>query len=409
MERVAVTGIGLATPLGDTPDQFFDALLRGDSGIALYTASTPDESVAVPAASCPLRAEDHFTRAELSSLDRVSQLSVLAARRAWETAAPAPDGAERDSAGVFWGTGMGGAQTLENSYLDLLARRRGRVHPLTVPNTMNNAAAAHIAMRHELGGAALTYSVACASSAVAIGEAWRRIRSGECALAVAGGGEALLSFGVIRSWQALQVLARGDAETAHRACRPFASDRDGLVLGEGAGALVLENWQRAQARGARILGEIVGYGLSCDHLHLTRPDAQGQLRAMRQALAVAGIAAADLGYVNAHGTATGEGDRAECEALQLLLGAAVDRVGVSSTKSAHGHLMGAAGAVEFIATLMALARRTLPPTAFLEEVDPACALAHVKGAPRRDDSLRYAMSNSFAFGGSNAVLIAAAA
>lgn len=408
MRRVAITGIGLVTPLGNTPASFFDALMAGRSGIVCYAPENLPGPVSVPAGTCDFRGEDHFSRAELIGLDRISQFSLYASRQAWVDAGVALDPEQLLDAGVCWGVGMGGAQTLETAYIDALIRNRPRVHPLTVPNAMHNAPAAHIALKHALGGAAITYSVACASSAVAIGEAARRIQSGEAPLMVAGGCEALLTFGAIRAWESLQVLARGNAETAYRACRPFSCDRDGLVLAEGACAMVLEDWDHALSRGARIHAELTGYGITCDRSHITRPNAEGQLRAMQKACLEAGIAPGELDYINAHGTATQEGDRSECEAISSLLDQDVDRVRVSSTKSMHGHAMGAAGAIEFAATVLAITQRGVPPTAHLADADPSCAVRHVPMRGEADVTVRNAMSNSFAFGGTNAVLIAQA-
>jgi 3-oxoacyl-[acyl-carrier-protein] synthase II len=269
---------------------------------------------------------------------------------------------------------------------------------------MNNAANAHISIQLGLGGISMSHTVACASSAIAIGEAFHRVRSGQTPLMLTGGSDAPQAYGVARAWEALRVLAGGDETTAAGACRPFHAERSGLVLGEGGAALVLEDWQHALARGARIHGEIVGYASTCDHSHLVRPEAAGQVRALAAALADGGLSPADIDYVNAHGTATPEGDSVETAALKTVFGEAAARLPVSATKSMHGHQLGAAGAVEAIITVLALRDGALPPTARLDRIDPACAgLDHVTTA-RRGQPLRAALSNSFAFGGSNAVL-----
>jgi 3-oxoacyl-[acyl-carrier-protein] synthase II len=274
---------------------------------------------------------------------------------------------------------------------------------------MNNAAAAHLAMLLGLGGACYTYTVACASSAAAIAEGARRIMLGEASLVLAGGAEAALPYGTVKAWESMQVLAPGAADDAlatAAACRPFDAGRRGLVLGEGAAALVLEDAEHARARGARIYAELAGTGSSCDHAHLTAPQAAGQLRALRVALAQAGATPDQVAYVNAHGTATAEGDPVECEALRQLFGEAAPRVAVSATKSMHGHLMGAAGAIEALVTVMAVHTGHIPPTAHLQQIDPACTgLDHVAGSARRDAGVPLALSNSFAFGGSNVVLV----
>jgi 3-oxoacyl-[acyl-carrier-protein] synthase II len=251
----------------------------------------------------------------------------------------------------------------------------------------------------------MSHTVACASSAIAIGEAFRRVRSGEATIMVTGGSDVPQAYGVARAWEALRVMASGDQLSSPSACRPFAADRRGLVLGEGGAALVLESWDHAVARGARIHGEIIGYGTSCDHTHLVRPEAAGQVRALAATLADASLVAADIDYVNAHGTATAEGDPVEIAALQAVFGEHAARLPVSATKSMHGHLLGAAGAIEAITTVLALRDKVIPPTANLQDnLDPACAgVDHVLSA-RRGQPLRTALSNSFAFGGSNAVL-----
>jgi 3-oxoacyl-[acyl-carrier-protein] synthase II len=282
------------------------------------------------------------------------------------------------------------------------------VPPLTVPAFMPNAAAGHIARRQRVLGPVLTYSVACASSAVAIAEAAKAVQRGEVDVAIAGGTEALLVPGVVSAWQAMQTLASftpGDADSAARACRPFAADRSGFVLGEGAACLVLEPAERARARGRAAYARLAGWGLSCDATHLTKPDAAGQQRALRAALAMAGLSPAEVGYCNAHGTATRVGDPVEAEALRGLWGDAIDGLQVSSTKALHGHLLGAAGALEALITVLAVARRLLPPNAPGAVPDPALGLRLVADAGAEAPALEAAISNSFAFGGTNATLL----
>ena len=269
---------------------------------------------------------------------------------------------------------------------------------------MNNAANAHISIQLGLGGVSMSHTVACASSAVAIGEAFRRVRSGEAPIMLTGGSDAPQAYGVARAWEALRVMASGDENTSPKACRPFSADRTGLVLGEGGAALVLEDWAHAVARGAKIHGEMVGYGTSCDHSHLVRPEAAGQVRALHAALNDAGLSANEIDYINAHGTATAEGDPVEVAALKMVFGARVTQLPVSASKSMHGHQLGAAGAIEAIVTVLALREQAIPPTAHLDQIDPAClGVDHVRTG-RRSQHLRAALSNSFAFGGSNAVL-----
>jgi 3-oxoacyl-[acyl-carrier-protein] synthase II len=301
---------------------------------------------------------------------------------------------------------MGGAQTLESSFKTVYGAGEWRVRPLTVVMAMNNAAGAGVALRHGLRGPFANFATACSSSAMALGEAAQVIASGRADAMVAGGSEALLTPGTLAAWQALRTLAPADAADASASCKPFDKRRAGLVLGEGAAAFVLEDEERARRRGARIHALITGYGNTCDAAHLSRPDRDGQVRAMREALREAGLEPPAIGYLNAHGTATAVGDVVEAEAVNEVFGAAAATLPVSSTKSLHGHLLGGAGALEFAATLLALEQGVLPPTAFLEQPDPACRLRHVAQRAERGEPPRAAMSNSFAFGGSNVVLLA---
>jgi 3-oxoacyl-[acyl-carrier-protein] synthase II len=346
-------------------------------------------------------------KARLAGLDRVCVLALIAAHEAVADAGLAPDagGSTLSGAAVYVGTGMGGAESIESGYQELLLRGGARINPFMVLKAMNNAAAAHIALDFGCHGPSLTFSTACSSSAIAIGEAARLIRHGAADVAIAGGTEALLTLGTISAWQALRTLAIPDPADPSTACRPFAADRSGLVLGEGAGFVVLEEEQHARRRGAAVIADLRGYGASTDATHLTKPDAGGQAAAMQAALDDAGLRPEQIGYINAHGTATVAGDVIETEAIKRVFGAAAARVPVSSTKSMHGHLMGATGAVELIATLIALRHGFLPPTINLHRPDPACDLDYVANTARTDVRLEHAMSNSFAFGGSNAVLI----
>lgn len=407
--RVAVTGLGMASPLGATAPVSFERLLEGRSGLRLHAPADAPRPLAVPAGVCadfdaPAALGG---RARADTLDRYSQLGAAAGLEAWRDAGLAPQADEdRGAWGVAWGTGVGGALTFERSYRDLFIAGRERLPPLTIVRAMNNACSAYLSIELGLGGACATYSVACASAAMAIGEAFRRVRAGAAPVMLAGGSEAPLAYGVIQAWLALQVLAPADEASAGAACKPFQRSRAGLVLAEGGAALVLEDWARARARGARIYAELAGYGESADAANLVRPDAEGQARSLRAALAEARLAPRDLDYVNAHATATREGDAIEVAALGAALGAHAGRVAVSSTKSALGHALGASGALEAAITVLALSQGAIPPTLGQPEgLDPACAgVTHVLGAARRDVPLRAALSNSFAFGGSNAVL-----
>lgn len=396
---VVVTGLGLQAPHGDDPQAVFDALLRNDSAVHEVFAG----QLARPAAAATVAFDESrwFTKLQLAGVDRVSQLAVAAADLAFRDAG-APAGLNAERVGIYAGCGMGGGAAIETAYLTGAAG--GRVPPLTIPAFMPNAPAAHVAIRQHVQGPVLTYSVACASSAVAIGEAMRALQRGDVDLAIAGGSEALIVPGVVAAWQAMQTLAGFVPGAAARACRPFAADRSGFVLGEGAAFLVLENEQHARARGARIHARLLGYGLSTDATHLTKPDAAGQARALQAALRDAGLQPPDVGYCNAHGTATRIGDAVEADALARVWGEALPHLRVSSTKSLHGHLLGAAGALEAVVTILALQRQALPPNGHGGPVEPACPLNLVEPGDTAAPGLQAAVSSTFAFGGTNAVL-----
>jgi 3-oxoacyl-[acyl-carrier-protein] synthase II len=398
VNHVAVTGLGIVAPHGEDPDAMFSALMRGDSALKPIFPELPKAAAAATVAFDESR---WFTKLQLAGVDRVSQLAVAAADMAMRDAGSAgAEDVDPERIGVFSGCGMGGAASLDAAY-----RGNGRVPPLTIPAFMPNAPASHIAMRHAVHGPVLTYSVACASSGVAIAEAAKAIQRGDVDLAIAGGSEALIVPGVVMAWQAMQTLASFVPGEEATAVRPFASDRKGFALGEGAAFLVLESAERARRRGARIRAMLSGWGHSCDASHLTKPDARGQARAIRQALRQAGLQPRDIGYCNAHGTATRIGDVVEREALADVWGEDLDQLSVSSTKALHGHLLGAAGALEAVITVLALQRRELPPNAHCSVMDPDCDLNLTPPSGASAPRLEAAISNSFAFGGTNSVLL----
>ncbi len=405
---VCVTGLGILSPIGNGVASFLGGLQSGRSGIRPLQADFAARLAYNAFGVVDLPAQTLVARSRLAGIDRFSAFALIAAHEAVAGAGlvghPALEGAM-----VCVGTGMGGAENTQQGYEELLLRGGARINPLLVVKAMNNAAAAHIAMDFRCHGKSITYSTACSSSAIAIGEAALAIRGGRADLAIAGGSEALLTLGTISAWQALRTLAIPDPADPASACRPFSADRTGLVLAEGAGFAILEEESHARARGATILARVSGYGASTDATHLTKPDATGQAIAMRAALTDAGLDAADIGYVNAHGTATLAGDVIETEAIKRVFQEHARSLAVSSTKSMHGHVMGATGAVEFIASVLALQHRFLPPTINLRVPDPACDLDYVPNHARHDVPLNHVMSNSFAFGGSNAVLIASRA
>lgn len=407
--RVAITGLGLVSPYGGDLTDFFARLTAGESAIRHQRIDDQPRALSIPFVSCPAFDPDAALGNPLvAMMDRFAQLGMAAAFAAWDDAGltRSADGESRDCWGVSWGTALGSTLTHEKVYRDLWQKGRDRLSPLTVVLGMNNAANAHISIQLGLGSVSMSHTVACASSAIAIGEAFRRVRGGEAPVMLTGGSDVPQAYGVARAWEALRVMACADADTAASACRPFAADRRGLVLGEGGAALVLEDWDHAVARGAPIHGEIVGYGTSCDHSHLVRPEVAGQIRALNATLTDAGLSAADIDYISAHGTATAEGDPVEIAAIRTVFGERAEALPVSATKSMHGHLLGAAGAIEAIATVLALREQAIPPTTNLtpDTLDPACSGVDHVFTGRRGVSLRTALSNSFAFGGSNAVL-----
>ena len=404
MKRVAVTGLGVVAPGGNDPDEFFASLVAGRSSIGVLQDDWTARLATRIAARAAFDGAAHFRAQQLRMLDRVSQLALVAAKQAIASAGIEWSDETRASTGVFLGTGMGGSATTDEGYATLYRDGSDRIKPFTVLTAMNNAAGAWISLEHGLTGPNLTYSTACSSSAIAVGEAWLRVRSGAMPLALAGGAEAPLTLGTLKAWEALKTLASEDPVDASASCKPFARDRSGLVLGEGAAVVVLEEWQHAHRRNAEIFGEIVGYGLTTDNAHITRPSVEGQARALELALASAGAAPEDVGYINAHGTGTAANDAVETGAIKRVFGARAKTVPASSTKSMHGHLLGAAGAVELVVTLLALRTRTLPPTLNLRVPDPECDLDYVPNAAREGQDVELALTSSFAFGGTNAVL-----
>jgi 3-oxoacyl-[acyl-carrier-protein] synthase II len=410
--RVAITGAGVVSPLGNSTVQFHRALAEGRSGIRRLPAELAQDSGVQVAGLVDWKPESMFTPGESTNIDRVAQFAIAAATEALGASGLDLKAADRDRIGVYWGTGMGGAQTLDASFYRLYADKDARARPLTVVMAMNNAAGSNVALRHGLRGPFANYSTACSSSAMALGEAMRAIAAGRADAIVAGGSEALLTPGTLGAWYALRTLAPADGADPAASCKPFDKRRSGLVLGEGAAAFVLEDEAHARARGARILGFLTGYGNTCDAAHMSRPDRAGQTRAMREALAEASLEPSAIGYINAHGTATSVGDVVEAEAVNAVFGepragsGGESSVRVSSTKSLHGHLLGGAGALEFGVALLALEQGVVAPTGFLEQPDPACKLRHVPIRAERIEPPRAVMSNSFGFGGSNVVLIA---
>jgi nodulation protein E len=395
--RVVITGLGAITALGLDVTQFRDSLRAGRSGIRpLETVDSTQLRFKNGAEVGGYTPGDHFTDKELDVLDRFAQLGLVAARESVGDAGLEWTPELRERTAVVTGASLGGKTYEEQGYAGLFGEQTRRPHPLTVPRGMSNAAASHISMEFGVHGPVYNISTACASSTHALGQAFWLVRSGAAELALSGGCESPFMPGHLRMWEGLRVISPDT-------CRPFSKDRRGMILGEGGAMLVLETLEAALDRGARIYAEVVGFGMSADAHHVTQPSAEGAARAIAAALRDAGIGPEQVGYVNAHGTGTTVNDPVETEALRLVFREHASRLAVSSTKSMHGHSLGAAGAVEAVATTLALHEKFLPPTANFTEPDPACDLDYVPNESREAE-VEYAISNSFAFGGLNAVL-----
>jgi nodulation protein E len=394
--RVAVTGIGAVSAFGNTFGEFWTGVAAGDSAIRPMTL-VPSNSVRFPNAAeavgfDPLR---HFEEKQATFLDRFAQFAVVAAREAIAASGLKIDPALGRRCAVVTGSSAGGQISKDENFRSLYALN-ARVSPLTIPLAMENAGASRISTEFGITGPVFTVSTACSSANHAIGQAFWMVRNGVADVAIAGGSEAPFALGFLKAWEAMRVVSPDT-------CRPFSLGRRGLILGEGAAMLVLEPLEAARARGASVWGEIAGFGMSSDAYHLTQPLAAGAALAMRNALSDAGAAPEAIGYINAHGTGTQANDATEVEAIRAVFGSHADRLAVSSTKSMHGHALGAAGALEAAATLAAMRGGLIPPTANFVEPDPACDLDVVPNHPRSAE-FEWALSNSFAFGGLNAVL-----
>jgi len=397
MRRVAITGAGTVNALGSDVASTFDAFRSGRSAIG--PLSVPDMDRLTVRIGAQVRGFDeinHLSPRQLSLCDRVSAFALVAARQAAAQAGVGPGSIDPIRAGVVLGTAGGGLASSEDAYRAVFERRAARVHPFIVPRLMASAPTSHISMELGLCGPSFTLSTACAASNHALGLAFQTIRAGAADVMFAGGTEAMLTFGGIKAWEGLRVLSP-------TGCRPFCATRDGMVMGEGAAVFVLEEMARARARGAPILAEIRGFGMSADAQDIVLPSQAGAEAAMRAALKDAGLQIEGIDYINAHGTGTLANDKTEAAAIQALFGARSDRPAVSSTKSLHGHLIGATGAVELLAVILALGEGTIAPTAGVQQPDTSCDIDLVHGAAQQRP-VRAALSNGFAFGGLNAVL-----
>ena len=397
MRRVVITGMGTISALGRNTSEFSDSLRAGRSGIGpIQSVETSTLRFQNGAEVQGYSHEPYFEDRRADFIDRFAQFAVIAAREAVQDAGVEWTPELRETAAIVTGSCVGGQCTEDTGFVDLYRKGQNRVHPLTIPKTMANAGASHISMEFGITGPSFTISTACSSAAHAIGQAYWMIRSGATDLALTGGSEAPFSLGILKAWEAMRVVSPDT-------CRPFSKDRHGMILGEGAAMMVLEPLETARARGARILAEIVGVGMSADACHITQPSVNGAARAMRAALRDSGLAPEQIAYINAHGTATAANDVTEIAAIRAVFGNHAAKLAISSTKSMHGHALGAVAALEAVATALALHDGVLPPTANYQIPDPDCDLDVIPNEARHV-RVEYALSNSFAFGGLNAVL-----
>lgn len=397
MRRVAITGVGCICGLGhDLPTVWREAA-AGRSSIREVTRVDPTLLLAKNAAEVrDYDPEKVFDSKLLTMLDRASQFALIAAQEALTMAGLENAKPLGESCAVILGSGVGGMNTLDESFKKLYAEKLTRVHPFTIPKLMVNAPASQVTMRYGATGPSYAIASACSSANHAIGTAAWMVRTGTVDMAITGGTEAVITLGTMKGWEALRVVA---SDT----CRPFSANRRGMVLGEGAGVFVIEAFERAQARGAPILAEIAGFGMSSDAGDLVAPSADGAARAIRGALRDGGLNPEDIDYINAHGTGTPANDSTETKAIKLVFGDLAAKLAISSTKAVHGHALGAAGALELAITVAAMRDSVIPPTANYLGPDPACDLDYVPNTAR-EKPIRAALSNSFAFGGLNAVI-----
>ncbi|MEM9755296.1 MAG: beta-ketoacyl-[acyl-carrier-protein] synthase family protein [Pseudomonadota bacterium] len=402
MRRVVITGMGTINPIGMTVPATFDAMREGRCGIGPLDIDDVDRlQIRIGGQVSGYDPEALFNRQQIALYDRFTQFTLIAAREAIAQAGLEFSGERAARSGVVLGTSGGGLSTQDENYRAVYEARKNRVHPFIVPKLMNNAAASHVSIEWNLKGPSFTVATACASSNHAMGQALQLIRCGMADVMVTGGSEAMLCFGGVKAWEGLRVMSPDG-------CRPFSATRNGMVQGEGAGIFVFEAREHAEARGAEILAEVAGFAMTSDAADIVMPSKQGAARAMRGALLDAQMDAAEVGYINAHGTGTAANDKVECAAVADAFGPHADDLMISSTKSMHGHLIGGTGAVELLACILALREGVIAPTIGYEDPDPECALDVVPNVAR-EARVTAALSNAFAFGGFNAVIALRAA
>ena len=405
-QRVVVTGRGVVSPIGSTVSDYWNGLSKGRSGVRRITEfDTSGSACKIAGTVIDFDADKHLTHREKKSFERFTQFGLVAAKQAVEEARLHKLKESFNNIGVIIGTGVGGITSYAKAYDALFAGTEERpIDAYTIPRIMNNAVSSAIAIDLGIHGPNFTLNTACSSGGNAVGQAMQWIREGRVRVAICGGAEAPVTYGLLRAWDALGVLSRKHNETPETACRPFDKSRDGFVLAEGAAVLVLESLESAEKRNASIYGEISGFGSNCDAFSLTNPDERGVAEAMRLALEDAELYPNNIGYINAHGTGTKLNDPVECKAIQRVFGDRASGMPVSSNKSLFGHAMGASSALEALATMLTVQNDRIPPTVNCHDLDPECFIDPVPNNSR-NVTVNAAISNSFAFGGSNAVLV----
>lgn len=406
MKRVVITGLGAITPIGIGKDEYWNSLVSGKSGIGSITRfDTSEFNSKIGAEVKDFEASDYIDKKEARRMDRFSQFAVAASKLALEDSKIDLESTDLNRVGVVVGAGIGGMETLEKEFTKMKDRGPSRVSPLFIPMMISNMAPGQISMAFGLKGTSMAITTACASGTHAIGESFRMIKDGKVDIIVAGGSEAAITPISVAGFCSMKALSTRN-DDPENASRPFDKERDGFVMGEGAGILILESLEHALARGANIYGEVVGYGSTSDAFHITQPDpeAKGATRAMAMAIEEASIEPTEVGYINAHGTSTYFNDKLETLAIKNVFGDYAKDINISSTKSMTGHLLGAAGGIEAIATTLALKEGTIPPTINYENPDEECDLNYTPNkAVKRD--INYALSNSLGFGGHNASIL----
>ncbi len=404
-KRVVVTGLGAITPIGNSVDEFWNNLLAGKSGIGYITKfDTTDHSVKIAAEVKNFNAEDHFEKKELKKIDDFCRFGVVAARQAFEDSGLTWEKVSPFEVGVIIGCGMGGVMTIEEQHTILMNRGASRVSPFLIPKMIPNMSSGLISIYLGAKGPNMTIVTACASATHAIGEAFRTIQRGDAVAIITGGTESTISPLSIAGFANMGALSQQN-DNPQAASRPFDAKRDGFVMGEGAGIIILEDLDHALARGAKIYAEIVGYGLTDDAYHMTAPapEGEGGARAMKMALDTAGISPTDVQHINAHGTSTPLNDKLETQAIKTVFGDHAYKLAITANKSMLGHLIGAAGAVETVATIKTLQENKVPPTINLDNPDPECDLDYTPHKPREMEVV-YALKNSLGFGGHNCTI-----